>query len=102
MSEDDRHHQRKDAEQADDTASPRPMDAEQSGAGGAVSPDAGIRSMEERLEFLRAELTKWTATQKRYPARADDMNRRIADLQAAIDDTQTRLAEYRDRRRGNV
>ena len=73
----------------------------QNGAGDTVSPDAGIRSMEERLEFLRSELAKWTASQKRYPARADDMNRRITDLQAAIADTQARLTEYRTRRGGS-
>jgi chromosome segregation ATPase len=67
---------------------------------GTVSSDAGILSMEERLEYLRAELSKWTTAQERYPARADDMNRRITELQAAIADTETRLAEYRTGRDG--
>ena len=73
-----------------------------SGAKDGVSPDVGIRSMEERLEFLRTELAKWQASQARYPARADDMKRRITDLQAAIADTEARLAEYRGRRGGNI
>jgi hypothetical protein len=70
-------------------------------ASASASPDAGIRSMEERLEYLRAELAKWTAAQERYPARADDMTRRITDLQAAIADTQAWLADYRIRRDGS-
>ena len=85
-----------------DTTSQRRTDDAPSDTGGTVLPDAGIRSMEERLEFLRAELAKWKAAQERYPARADDMNRRITELQAAIDDTQARLAEYRTRRGGNI
>ena len=90
MSEEDSQHRRKTDDDTNLTAS-----------SGTASPDAGIRSMEERLEFLRAELAKWTAAQERYPARAEDMTRRITDLQAAIADTQAWLAEYRTRRDGS-
>ena len=106
MSEDDSRRRPKEAGDADltpssDEASQHQMEAAPSEAGSTVSPDAGIRSMEERLEFLRAELGKWKAAQERYPARAGDMNARITELQAAITDTQAWLAEYRIRRDGS-
>jgi hypothetical protein len=108
MNEDDSRRRRKESGDADlkpssDTASQRRKETAPSGAGrDKVLPDAGIRSMGERLEYLRAELAKWTAAQKRYPARADDMNRRITELKAAIADTQDCLTEYRTRRDGSI
>lgn len=65
-------------------------------------PDVGIPSMEERLEYLRAELAKWTAAQERYPARADAMGARVTELRDAIADAEAWLAESRSNRDSGI